>query len=91
MFFKNIKNDYKAVFDGPTGRRVLRHLMKVGFVSVPLESGDDHENAVRSGKQHLVLSILQNVHSDTVTLVDELLEEGYEDERPTKDETVSTR
>ena len=84
MFKLASYDDYKAVFDNPSGRRVLKHLMKIGYVSTPLDSGESHENAKRAGMQHIVLSIIRTVYGKEPDPIDELIEETFEDERRTR-------
>lgn len=82
--------DYKVVFDNPTGRKVLKHLMKIGYVSTPLDSGEDHENAKRAGMQHMVLSIIRAVYGKEPDPIDQLIEETFEDERRSRDNDGAT-
>ena len=91
MFNRLAKDeDYKVIFDNPSGRRELKHLMKIGYISTPLDSGDPHENAKRAGMQHMVLSIIRAVYGKEPDPIDELIEETFEDERRSRNSSGAT-
>lgn len=57
----NIKHDYQNVFSSDAGKRVLRHLMKVGHVTTPVAHADSKRQDENIGMQRLVLSIMTHV------------------------------
>lgn len=50
---------YNDVFSSPSGKMVLRHLMRTGHVTVPVATPDHDQSLRNAGAQHLVLSILR--------------------------------
>lgn len=75
----DVHSSYERVFQSPDGHRVLRHLMKVGFVtSSTFVAGDPHATAMNEGSRRLALSILKFVCKDHNALVKQI-EEGIED------------
>ena len=64
--FTNIHESYKTVFETPDGQKVLKHMMRVGYVdSCPYVPGDPHESSHRMGMQRFVLSILKQLRMST--------------------------
>ena len=58
-----LRSSYKTTFTTPDGQRVLRHLMKVGFItSCPFVAGDPHQTSLNIGCQRIVQSILKFVY-----------------------------
>lgn len=60
-----LRQSYRTLFDAKSehGQRVLRHLMRVGFVTrCPFVAGDPHETAMNIGMQRIVQSILKFVY-----------------------------
>lgn len=75
-----LHSSYERVFDGPDGQRVLRHIMKVGFVTTPtLVPGDPQMTAMNEGSRRLALSILKFVRKDHGKMIQEI-EKGISDE-----------
>lgn len=71
-----VTSSFKQVFGTEDGQRVLRHILKMGFVtSTTFVAGDPHRSAMNEGSRRLALSILKLVHSDPKKLVDQLTEE----------------
>lgn len=71
---------YQRVFSSPDGELVLRHIMKVGYVTqTTFVKGDPHESNLREGQRRLALSILKFVRRDHSEIV-KLIEKGIEDE-----------
>lgn len=75
----SLRDSYRAIFDTPDGKRVLRHLMRVGFVTKStLVAGDPHQTAHNEGMRRLVLSIINYAvkdHADLEQMMEESLNE----------------
>lgn len=71
---------YVRTFETPDGQRVLRHLMRRGFI---LEStfvaGDPHQTSLNEGARRIVLSIITFLGRDHSELVKQL-EQGKIDD-----------
>lgn len=52
-----IARDFREVFDGPTGRRVLAHIMAQAGMYVPPSSLEPQALAFRAGQQNIALMI----------------------------------
>jgi hypothetical protein len=64
-----LKASYRRVFETPDGKRVLRHLMRVGFVTKStFVVGDPHQSAMNEGSRRMVLSIINFVVKDYAEL-----------------------
>lgn len=75
-----IHQSYQAVFNTSDGERVLRHLMKIGFVTRPtMVPGDPYQTAHNEGSRRLALSILSFVKRDHDEML-KAIEEAVEDE-----------
>jgi len=79
--YAQLHASYVRVFDTPDGQRVLRHLMKMGYMSKTTFVRDDpYETALNEGSRRLVLSLLKFYGRDHMKLLDQL-------EEMTKDES----
>lgn len=75
----DVHSSYERVFRSPDGERVLRHIMRVGFVtSSTFVAGDPHATAMNEGSRRLALSILKFVCKDHASMIKQI-EEGIED------------
>jgi hypothetical protein len=74
-----MRDSYRRVFETPDGKRVLRHLLRVGFVTrSTMVAGDPHQTAHNEGMRRLVLSILNYAikdHAELETTLEETLNE----------------
>lgn len=71
-----LHQSYQNVFTTPDGERVLRHLMKSGFVlSSTFVKGDPYATALNEGSRRLALSILRFVHKDHSALIEAIEQE----------------
>ena len=65
-------NDYRAVFESPSGVQVLNHLSKKFNLSTStFTQGDTHMTAFREGQRNVILTILKFINKDN----DQLLEQ----------------
>ncbi len=70
-----LKASYQRTFDAPDGKRVLRHLMRVGFVTKStFVAGDPHQTAMNEGSRRIVLSIIRFIATDDAALIKQLEE-----------------
>lgn len=75
----NVHADYAFVFGTPEGKRVLKHICKVGFISKPTRvKGDPEQSQENEGMRRLALSILRFANVDHAELVRQI-EKEYED------------
>lgn len=78
-----LRDDYRAVFDSPRGKKVLRHICAVGFVTrSTMVAGGSDLTAYNEGMRNLALSILKFVYKDDQVAehVEEIMsEEGQRD------------
>lgn len=59
------RQDYRLLFSGERGKRVLRDLMRRHFVLRSTQiAGDSHESAFNEGRRAVVLDILQACNAD---------------------------
>lgn len=71
---------YRRLFDSADGKRVLRHLMRVGFVTKPtFVSGDTEQSTLNEGSRRLVLSIMKAALCDSA-VIEQQIQEGMQDE-----------
>jgi len=58
-----LRQSYRTVFDkSDSGQRVLRHLMKIGFITrSPIVAGDHDQTMANIGMQRIVQSILRYI------------------------------
>jgi len=78
----SLHEDYQAVFSGPRGERVLRHILKSGHVtSSTLVPNDPLSTSHNEGRRNLALSILRFVRRDHTELMAEV-ERTIENENP---------
>lgn len=79
-----LRSSYRTVFDEKSipAKRVLRHLMKVGYITrTPFVGGDSHETALNLGAQRLVQSLLKYIYSDD-DAIRRAIEESHQQEEP---------
>lgn len=73
------RQDYRRVFGGEPGQRVLRDLMRRHFVLSSTQiPGDSHESAFNEGRRAVVLDVLAALRADEEQL--RQLNEGISDE-----------
>lgn len=76
---RRIKDSYKSIFDTPDGQRVLRHIVRAGYVNrSTFVRGDIHETMLREGQRRMALSIIRYAKQDkdaTLTVIEENLNE----------------
>jgi hypothetical protein len=78
-----LRDSYRTIFETPDGKRVLRHLMRVGFVTKStFVAGDPHHTALNEGMRRIVLSIVNYAVKDHAEL-EKLTEESL-NENPTR-------
>jgi len=66
------REDYLAVFDNPQGKRVLKHLCRVGYVDKStFVSGDPHQTSLNEGMRRIVLSILKLINTEPQEILEE--------------------
>lgn len=71
---------YKNVFDTPQGEEVLKHIMRVGFITrSTFVAGDPNQTCLNEGQRRLALSILRFVRKDKTKLIEQI-EKGLQDE-----------
>jgi len=64
---------YRRLFETDDGKLVLRHLMKVGFVTrSTFVAGDPHRTALNEGARRLVLSIIRAARINVDKLIDDI-------------------
>lgn len=70
-----LAQDYKKTFEHEAGRRVLKHLAKIGYVmETTYCPGDPDETKHREGMRRIVLSILKILHKDELQLLERINE-----------------
>lgn len=78
-----LRQSYRSVFDEKSehARRVLRHLMKIGFITrTPFVQGDPHETSLNLGMQRLVQSLLRFLYCDDDAIRRAIEEQHKQDE-----------
>jgi len=71
---------YIRIFETPDGQRVLRHLVKSGFVlSTTFVAGDPHQTLLNEGSRRMVLSIIAFLSKDHVEFVKQLEQGNIDD------------
>ena len=62
-FGHTLQESYQLIFNTRDGKRILRHLMKVGFISeTTYVIGDRDQTLLNEGTRRLVLSMHEMVH-----------------------------
>lgn len=75
-----LRDSYRRVFDGPDGERVLRHIMRQGFVTKStFVANDPEQTALNEGSRRLALSIVKFVRK-TDDEITKQIERSIEDE-----------
>lgn len=73
---KDLAEDYHAVFDTPTGQRVLADLFTFCHFDKPsYVRGDTHETAFREGERNVLLRVSQILNLDFKTLQEMMKQE----------------
>jgi hypothetical protein len=68
--------DIKATFGTPSGKRVLRYLMKrSGFMNTSFVQGDPNLSAFNEGQRALVIDLVKKMRMDIMKLEQELTKE----------------
>lgn len=73
----DIHQSYQRVFETPDGQRVLRHIMRHGFVlTTTFVDKDANASLLNEGSRRLALSILRFVYRDHEALLRAIEEEA---------------
>jgi hypothetical protein len=74
--------DYREVFGGEAGERVLRDLLRnCGVLETSMEAGDPHMTAWRDGRRSVALEIMEVLRYEETQLVQLARERGVSTEQ----------